>query len=297
MKIVVTGSRGQLAQSLVERACGRPDIEIITVGRPDLDLARMETILPAIERCRPDLVVSAAAYTAVDQAESEAEKAFAINALGAGAVAEAAASLDVPVIHLSTDYVFDGTKEGSYCEDDTPAPLSVYGASKLAGERAVVTANPLHVVLRTGWVYSPFGKNFVKTMLQLAEDHEEIAVVNDQWGNPSSALDLADAILVAAGLMTQRNRDQVSGIYHLSGTGIASRADLARHVLSVSGTHGGPSARVRNVPTTDFPAPARRPANSSLSCARFAEIFGRTMPAWQPSAETTVRRLLRDRPG
>ncbi|MDK1374731.1 MULTISPECIES: dTDP-4-dehydrorhamnose reductase [unclassified Sinorhizobium] len=297
MRIVVTGCKGQLAQSLVERAHGWPDIEIVAVGRPDLDLARMETILPAIERCRPDLVVSAAAYTAVDQAESEAEKAFAINALGAGAVAEAAAALDVPVIHLSTDYVFDGTKEGSYCEDDAAAPLSLYGASKLAGERAVITANPFHLVLRTGWVYSPVGKNFVKTMLRLAEDHEEIAVVADQWGNPSSALDLADAILSAAGLMTQRNRDQVSGIYHLSGTGIASRADLARHVLSVSGTHGGPSARVRNVPTTDFPAPARRPANSSLCCARFAETFGWTMRAWQPSVETTVRRLLRDRAG
>ncbi|WP_331376974.1 dTDP-4-dehydrorhamnose reductase [Sinorhizobium chiapasense] len=297
MRIVVTGCKGQLVQSLVERARGRPDIEVVTVGRPVLDLDRMETILPAIERCRPDLVVSAAAYTAVDQAEREVEKAFAINALGAGAVAEAAASLGVPVIHLSTDYAFDGTKEGSYTEDDASVPLCVYGASKLAGERAVIAANPFHVVLRTGWVYSPFGKNFVKTMLRLAEDHEEIAVVADQWGNPSSALDLADAILVAAGLTIQRNRDHVSGIYHLSGAGIASRADLARHVLSLSGAHGGPSARVRNVTTADFPAPARRPANSSLSCARFAATFGRAMPAWQPSVEMTVRRLLRDRPG
>lgn len=296
MRIVVTGCRGQLARGLVERACGRADFEVVTIGRPHLDLARTETILPAIERCRPELVVSAAAYTAVDGAESEVGKALAINAVGAGAVADAAASLGVPVIHLSTDYVFDGKKEGGYCEEDVPAPISVYGASKLAGEKAVIAANPLHVILRTGWVYSPFGNNFVKTMLRLATDHQEIAVVADQWGNPTSALDLADAILVAASLI-QRGQGRLSGIYHLSGAGIASRADLARHVLSVSGAHGGPSTRVRNVTTRDFPAPARRPANSSLSGAKFASTFGWTMPHWQHSVASTVRRLLQEGPG
>ncbi|HXV30897.1 MAG TPA: dTDP-4-dehydrorhamnose reductase, partial [Sinorhizobium sp.] len=233
MRIVVTGCKGQLALSLAERALGRTDLEVVTLGRPELDLARPQTILPAIALCRPSLVVSAAAYTAVDQAEDDRDMAFAVNAVGAGAVAEAGARLGVPVIHISTDYVFDGTRQGDHAEDDAPAPLSVYGASKLAGEKAVAAANPRHLILRTGWVYSPFGKNFVKTMLQLAMDRDEIAVVADQWGNPSSALDIADAVLDASIALIQSRQGPVPGIYHLAGTGTVSRADLARHVLSV----------------------------------------------------------------
>lgn len=158
MRIAVTGCEGQLALGLVERSHRRSGMEVVTIGRPHLDLTEPATILPAIERCRPDLVVSAAAYTAVDQAESEPEAAFAVNAFGAGAVAEAAACLEVPIVHISTDYVFDGSKPRSYAEGDTPAPLSVYGASKLAGESAVAEATPRHLILRTGWVYSPFGR-------------------------------------------------------------------------------------------------------------------------------------------
>ncbi|WP_292090156.1 NAD(P)-dependent oxidoreductase, partial [Mesorhizobium sp.] len=159
------------------------------VGRPALDLARPETVFAALAEARPDIVVSAAAYTNVDQAEDEKELAFAVNATGAGKVAEAAAGLGVPVIHLSTDYVFDGAKDSAYVETDATAPLGVYGASKLAGEKAVAAANPRHLILRTAWVYSPFGRNFVKTMLRLASDRDEISVVADQWGNPTSALD------------------------------------------------------------------------------------------------------------
>ncbi|RVJ30245.1 SDR family oxidoreductase, partial [Sinorhizobium medicae] len=177
MRIVVTGCKGQLARSLLEQARGLPGTEVILIGRPQLDLTDPPTILAAIEPHRPDLVVSAAAFTAVDQAEGEPETAFAVNAFGAEAVAGAAASLGAPVLHVSTDYVFDGSKHGSYAEDDMPAPFSVYGASKLAGELAVAEANPRHVILRTGWVYSPFGKNFIKTILRLAGEHEEIAVV------------------------------------------------------------------------------------------------------------------------
>jgi dTDP-4-dehydrorhamnose reductase len=294
VRVVVTGCNGQLARSLVERSRERADVEVVTVGRPRLDLARAETILPAIERCRPDLVVSAAAYTAVDQAENEPELARAVNATGAGAVSEAAARLGLPVVHLSTDYVFDGSKEGAYVEEDPPAPLSVYGATKLAGEKAVAAANPRHLILRTAWVYSPFGKNFVKTVLRLAESREEIQVVADQWGNPSSALDIADAVLEVIARLNQAS-DAVSGVYHLVGTGVTNRADLARHILAVSRSHGGPWSIVRDVTTTEFPTPARRPANSSLSTARFTATFGCVMPAWQHSVETAVQRLLRDR--
>ncbi|RWE00373.1 MAG: NAD-dependent epimerase/dehydratase family protein, partial [Mesorhizobium sp.] len=180
MRLAVTGREGQVAASLIER--GGSDVEVVAIGRPVLDLARPDTIFAALEAARPDIVVSAAAYTAVDQAEDEKDLAFAINAAGAGKVAEAAAKLGAPVIQLSTDYVFDGSKDGAYVETDKTAPLGVYGASKLAGEEAVAAANPRHLILRTAWVYSPFGRNFVKTMLRLASDRDEVSVVADQWG-------------------------------------------------------------------------------------------------------------------
>lgn len=292
MRIAVTGCEGQLALGLVERSHRRSGMEVVTIGRPHLDLTEPATILPAIERCRPDLVVSAAAYTAVDQAESEPEAAFAVNAFGAGAVAEAAACLEVPIVHISTDYVFDGSKPGSYAEGDTPAPLSVYGASKLAGESAVAEATPRHLILRTGWVYSPFGKNFVKTVLRLAEEREDIAVVADQRGNPSSAIDLADAILDISARLTKSRQDAAFGLYHLAGSGVVSRADFARHALAASRAAGGPWAHVRDIATGGFPTPASRPANTSLSSAKFNATFGQAMPAWQGSVERTVRRLV-----
>ncbi|TIM17034.1 MAG: dTDP-4-dehydrorhamnose reductase, partial [Mesorhizobium sp.] len=185
MRLVVTGRDGQVAASLLEAGPAAAGVEVIAIGRPQLDLARPDTVIEAIAAAKPDIVVSAAAYTAVDQAEDEPDLAFAVNAVGAGKVAQAASRLGVPVIHLSTDYVFDGTKDAAYVETDATAPRSVYGASKLAGEQAVASANPHHLILRTAWVYSPFGKNFVKTMLRLAADRDEIAVVADQWGNPT----------------------------------------------------------------------------------------------------------------
>ncbi|TPJ65349.1 dTDP-4-dehydrorhamnose reductase [Mesorhizobium sp. B2-6-1] len=289
MRLVVTGREGQVAASLLE--AGREDVKVIAIGRPQLDLARRGTVIEAITAAKPDIVVSAAAYTAVDQAEDEPELAFAVNAAGAGEVAQAAARLGVPVIHLSTDYVFDGTKDGPYLETDATAPIGVYGASKLAGEQAVASANPRHLILRTAWVYSPFGKNFAKTMLRLASDRDEIPVVADQWGNPTSALDIADAILHAA--RVHRNEDLAAwGIYHLAGTGETNWSGFARHILDTSGGLGGPSARVRDIAATDYPTKARRPANSRLSSAKFASVFGWSAPVLQKSAREVVRRLL-----
>src|ERR1700757_3481567 len=197
MRIAVTGKAGQVVTSLKERGALLGH-EIVAVGRPELDLARPETIAPVLRAAKPDVVVSAAAWTAVDKAEAEREAAFAANVGGAGAVAAAAAALGVPLIHLSTDYVFDGTKQAPYVETDPVAPLGVYGASKEAGERAVLAAHPGAVILRTAWVYSPFGANFVKTMLRLAETREEVGVVADQRGNPTSALDIADGVIALA---------------------------------------------------------------------------------------------------
>ncbi|MEW6629955.1 MAG: dTDP-4-dehydrorhamnose reductase [Pseudomonadota bacterium] len=288
MRIAVTGREGQVAASLIEVARGHGGVDIVPVGRPALDLARPDTIFTALEAARPDIVVSAAAYTAVDQAEDEKDLAFAVNATGAGKVAEAAARLGVPVIHLSTDYVFDGAKDGAYVETDQTAPLGVYGASKLAGEQAVVAANPRHLILRTAWVYSPFGRNFVKTMLRLAGEREEVSVVADQWGSPTSALDLADAILHAAARLRDDRSFAAFGVYHVAGAGETNWSGFARHVLDTSRMLGGPYARVRDIATAEYPTKAKRPANSRLSSAKFKAEFGWMAPEWQESVERVV---------
>ena len=292
MRLVVTGREGQVVTSLLEAGQGRAGVEVVAIGRPELDLAKPDTVIDAIAAAKPDIVVSAAAYTAVDQAEDEPDLAFAVNAVGAGKVAEAAARLGIPVIHLSTDYVFDGSASGAYVETDATAPQGVYGASKLAGEQAVAAANPRHLILRTAWVYSPFGKNFVKTMLRLAADRDEIAVVADQWGNPTSALDIADAILHSAAMLHGDKSFAAFGVYHLAGTGEANWSGFARHILDTSRVSGGPWARVRDIATMDYPTKARRPANSRLSSAKFASVFGWNAPDWRLSTEAVARRVL-----
>ncbi|WP_095091971.1 dTDP-4-dehydrorhamnose reductase [Mesorhizobium sophorae] len=292
MRLVVTGREGQVALSLLEAGQRHAGVEVIAIGRPELDLAKPDTVIDIIAAAEPDIVVSAAAYTAVDQAEDEPDLAFAVNAVGAGKVAEAAAQLGIPVIHLSTDYVFDGSASGAYVETDATAPRSVYGASKLAGEQAVAAANPRHLILRTAWVYSPFGKNFVKTMLRLAADRDEISVVADQWGNPTSALDIADAVLHAAATLHGNKSFAAFGVYHLAGTGEANWSGFARHILDTSRVSGGPWARVRDIATKDYPTKARRPANSRLSSAKFASVFGWNAPDWRQSTEAVARRVL-----
>ncbi|MGN6467021.1 MAG: dTDP-4-dehydrorhamnose reductase [Rhizobiaceae bacterium] len=294
MRLLVTGRDGQVARSLAERA--GIDIEVVRIGRPDFDLARPETIAPAIRAVRPDVVVSAAAYTAVDRAEEEPDLAFAVNALGAGAVAEASSGIGVPIIHLSTDYVFDGEADAPYGEDREPAPRGVYGVSKLAGERMVAEANPHHLILRTAWVYSPFGSNFVRTMLRLAAERDEIAVVSDQWGNPTSALDIADAVLLAAGRLHASAGFSAYGVYHLAGAGATNWSGFARHILETSARLGGPNARVRDIATADYPTKASRPANSRLSTEKFAAAFGWHATEWRNSTDEVVRRVLRRAP-
>ena len=293
MRLAVTGREGQVAGSLLELGRNRRGVEVVAVGRPALDLTRPETVFAALEAANPDIVVSAAAYTAVDQAEDQKELAFAVNGTGAGKVAEAAARLGVPVIHLSTDYVFNGAKDSAYVESDPTAPLGVYGASKLAGEATVAAANPRHLILRTAWVYSPFGKNFVKTMLRLAADRDELSVVADQWGNPTSALDIADAILHAAVVLVER-KGTAFGVHHLAGTGEINWSGFARHILDTSRALGGPHASVRDIATADYPTKARRPANSRLSSAKFAAAFDWTAPDWRAATKLVVARLVKD---
>jgi dTDP-4-dehydrorhamnose reductase len=290
MRIVVTGRTGQVARSLIERA---GDMEVIALGRPEFDLARPSNLHGLLRAAAPDVVVSAAAYTNVDKAESEPELAFAVNRDGAGAVAEAAARLGVPIIHLSTDYVFDGAKSSPYLEDDVAHPLGVYGASKLAGEEAVRTAAPDHVILRTAWVYSPFGSNFLMTMLRLAEDRPELRIVADQIGSPTSALDIADGILaIARNLLRKPEDTRLRGSFHMVAAGQASWAGFAQEILRLSRNLGGPTATVRSISAADYPTAARRPANSCLSTARLALVHGVRLPDWRPSTALVVQRLL-----
>lgn len=291
MRIAVTGRDGQVAQSLAERARGRDGVEIVLAGRPALDLAHPASVGPALAAVQPDLVVSAAAYTAVDNAEDEPALAHAINGEGAGAVSAAAARLGIPVIHLSTDYVFDGSKTGPYVETDPTNPMGAYGASKLAGEQAVAAANPRHVILRTAWVYSPFGNNFVKTMLRLARERDELTIVADQFGNPTSALDIADAVLHVAAALPAIG-DRAYGIFHLAGSGTTNWSGFARQVMDSSRQRGGPAVPVRDITTAQFPTKARRPPNSRLSTDRLAATFGWTAPDWQSSVDRVVARLL-----
>jgi dTDP-4-dehydrorhamnose reductase len=288
MKIVVTGTSGQVVTSLVEAAAGMPNIELITVGRPDFDLADPSSIREAILAAKPEIVVSAAAYTAVDRAEDERSLAYAINVVGAAAVAEVAATLRVPIIHLSTNYVFSGDDPSPYHEEDDAEPKTVYGYTKLRGERAVASVNPRHMILRTSWLYSPFGHNFVRTMLRMAAERQSIAVVSDQWGNPTSTLDLAVAILLVA---THPAR-HYTGIFHVAGTGETNWSGFAKYIFEVSRAYGGPFAEVKDVASADYRTKAKRPYNSCLSTDKFDRVFGWRAPSWQSSVNIVVRRII-----
>lgn len=294
MRIAVTGREGQLVRSLLERgAIGGH--EIIAVGRPDLDLAHPDSIGPALVAMRPDVIVSSAAYTAVDRAESESDLAYAINAQGAGKVAEAARTLGIPLVHISTDYVFSGTGDRPYVETDATAPLGVYGASKLAGEAAVLKAyGENSAVLRTAWVYSPFGTNFAKTMLRLANDRDEVGVVADQYGNPTNALEIASGILRVAQNLVANSDVAMRGVFHMTAAGEASWADFAEAIFAASHSHNGPTARVRRITTAEYPTRAVRPTNSRLDCSHIRDIHDVVLPDWRKSTADVITRLVSD---
>ena len=289
MRIAVTGRNGQLATALAERAAGYPGIDIVLQGRPGLDLEQPQTIAPALTAARPDLVVNAAAYTAVDKAESEEARATTVNGAGAGAAAAAAWRCGVPFIQISTDYVYPGDKPSPYVETDSVGPLGAYGRSKLAGERAVAAAHPHALIFRTAWVYSPFGANFVRTMLRVGRERPVLSVVADQFGNPTSALDIADAILRIAPELTPQTP---GGIYHLAGEGYVSWHGFAGEIFRLAAALGGPAPEVRKITTAEYPTPARRPANSRLDTAAFRSRFGFGLRAWPEALAETVNRLL-----
>jgi dTDP-4-dehydrorhamnose reductase len=290
MRVLVTGREGQVVRALLERGAGVPGLELIAVGRPELDLAQPGSAAAAVRRVAPDVVISAAAYTAVDQAEDEPELANRINGEAPGELAAAAREIGAPIIHLSTDYVFDGRKPEPYVETDPVGPIGAYGRSKLLGEERVRAANPDHLILRTAWVYSPWGKNFVKTMLRLAQSREDVSVVEDQFGNPTSALDLAAALLSV--ILSKRPR----GTFHYAGPEMMSWAEFARRIFAASAELGGPTARVSTISSASFGGKVARPANSRLDSAAFQSHLAASFSPSRTGLRPVVARILEAAP-
>ena len=286
--ILVTGGSGQVARCLEALAPGHlpAHLQVRRIGRPELDFDAPATIAATLAAIAPRMIINAAAYTAVDKAESEPEAADRANHLGPKLLAEHCARAGIPLLHISTDYVFDGAKGAPYVETDPTNPTGIYGSTKLAGEHAVLAANPQTSVFRTAWVYAGEGRNFVLTMIGAARRLPRLRVVADQIGNPTNAADLAGALLaVAAKIEAEGWQPEFSGIFHAAGTGATSWHGLASAVFRLAAPHGLPQPEVEAITTQDWPTPARRPADSRLDCAALARVFGVRLPEWEPSLD------------
>lgn len=294
MKILVFGRQGQLARALDESLA---EMSPAFVARPECDLTEPGAASRWIVESQPDLVINASAYTAVDLAESDPEGAIRLNSEAPVEIAAAAHTIGAPIFHVSTDYVFDGQLDRAYREDDATSPLGEYGRSKLAGEIAVADANPRHLILRTSWLISPWGSNFVRTILAVAEQRVELTVVDDQVGTPTSALDLAQAIKAVVDCPRRTLTETPWGTYHVAGTGKASWFDVARATMQEAEVNGLRSVPVRAIASADWPTPARRPANSMLDSSRFRAAFDFTMPHWRESLREIVSRIAVSRAG
>ncbi|PZW95443.1 dTDP-4-dehydrorhamnose reductase [Pseudomonas sp. 478] len=278
MRVLISGQHGQVSRELQRRLGGVG--ELIVLGRDQLDLAQPEQIRQQVQKIRPDLIINAAAHTAVDLAESEPETAFAINAVAPGIFAEEALMLGIPLIHYSTDYVFDGKKVGPYNEDDTPNPLGVYGKSKLAGERAIIEVQGKHLILRTSWVYSTYGRNFLLTMQRLLQERPEVRIVADQIGAPTWAGTIANSTLALVERW-QTGEAVTWGTYHLTAQGKTSWFGFAQAIGEALRQQGKPCANLLPIPSSDYPTPAARPLNSCLDCSRLQREWGVRQPDWQ----------------
>ncbi|NDV53947.1 dTDP-4-dehydrorhamnose reductase [Salipiger sp. PrR003] len=269
MRILMFGSTGQVAREIERRA------PVVSLSREDVDLTDPADCAEAVRAEAPDVVINAAAYTAVDQAESDEITAARVNGEAPGAMAQACADLGIPFIHISTDYVFDGTGDQPFVPDAPTAPLGAYGRTKLAGEEAVRAAGGPHAIIRTSWVVSAHGKNFVKTMLKLGAERDRLTIVADQIGGPTPAADIAELCLAAASQLIEA--PEKSGTYHLSGAPDVSWADFAREIFAQSGI----SCEVVDIPTSEFPTPAKRPANSRMDNSATEAAFGLPRPDWR----------------
>ncbi|MBA3067796.1 MAG: dTDP-4-dehydrorhamnose reductase [Hyphomonas sp.] len=289
MTILVIGKQGQLALCL--GAAGHKDV--VCLGRPEVDLADETLLARVLNMVTPKIVINAGAYTSVDGAESDAENAFALNRAGPAALARLCAARGIPLIHISTDCVFDGEKAGPYEPDDEARPLSVYGESKWQGEEAVRQLCPQHLIVRVSWVFSEYAHNFVRTLLHLARTRDELTVVEDQVGYPTYCPDIAEGLLTMAAAAVQPGF-AAWGTYHLAGMDETDRASMADAIFAASRHLGGPSARVIGVPTSDYPTPAKRPLNARLASTTTFLTFGIRLPDWKTRLEHSVRVLTSD---
>ena len=285
--VLLTGGSGQLATAL-EAAARQRGLPVRRIGRPEFDFDRPATIDAAFAAAAPVLVVNAAAYTAVDAAESDRAGAMRANRDGPARLAELCAAAGIPLIHISTDYVFDGAKGAAYVETDAPAPTGVYGATKLAGEQAVLAACPQSIVLRTSWVYAPTGKNFLRTMLNAGAKNPRLRVVADQRGSPTAAADLAEAILAIAERLAGGAPADIFGLYHACGSGWTTWHGFAAAIFEEAARYGAPAPAVDAIATADWPTPARRPADSRLDCGKLARVLGVRLPPWRDSLGRTI---------
>ena len=279
LKILVTGANGQLGNCLREIAT-QTKHDFVFTDFEELDITNEKAVCNFVKEQQPDWIVNAAAYTAVDKAESDLEKARLLNATAVGYLAKAAKDVEAGIVHISTDYVFKGDNPNPLSEEEMTAPVSAYGKTKLEGELLVQEYNPNHIIIRTAWLYSIFGNNFVKTMRRFGAEKDSLSVVSDQWGSPTSAHDLAKAILVAVEKPTP-------GIYHFSNEGVTNWALFAEEIMMLSGLN----CEIKHITTEEYPTPAQRPEYSILSKKKFKDSFKITIPEWEASLEEVINKL------
>jgi dTDP-4-dehydrorhamnose reductase len=290
--ILLTGANGQVGWEVARRAAAL-GISVSPLIHADLDITNNKAVHSKVASVNPKVVINAAAYTAVDRAETDKDAAFAVNRDGAGHLAGVCAVREIPLIHLSTDYVFNGKKKTPYVEEDATNPLGVYGESKLAGECAVRALLARHVIVRTSWVYGVHGHNFVKTMLRLGRERNQIRVVDDQIGSPTFAGDLADALLaLSLRLRTDSVPGEAFGTFHCAGAGAVTWCDFARRIFEIAAPALGKQPEVEAIATTDYPTPAARPANSVLDCGKLSAVHGIMLRPWDAALQDMLKATL-----
>lgn len=287
MRIIITGAAGQVGTELITQA---PEYahEVIALPRAELDIADKNNVLAVVADRTPDIIINAGAYTAVDKAEDEKELAFRVNRDGSENLADACANLNIPLIHISTDYVFDGSKPSAYLETDPVKPVNAYGASKEAGETAIRNKLDKHIILRTSWVFSAHGGNFVKSMIRLANDRDELNIVSDQKGGPTAAADIAQTCLKIAASLSE---NPSWGTYHYSGAPDTNWFEFAKEIINRSASLIKKQPSVNPITTADYPTPAARPANSVMNCEKIKNTFGITQPSWKDSLDKVISQL------
>jgi dTDP-4-dehydrorhamnose reductase len=290
MRFLLLGGTGQVGREL--RSLGQPGVDIVAPSRVELDLQDPRSIARIFATEPWNVVINAAAYTDVDGAESNEAVAFAINAVGPSQLAAEAGQHGIPLIHISTDYVFDGRKGAPYFESDATAPLNTYGRSKLAGERGICGATLRHVILRTSWVYSPFGKNFVRTILRLAAERERLSIVADQHGCPTAARDIASACLDIALRCASEPESALYGLYHFAGAGEATWFEFACAIVEMAAGRLPRPPLVVPIQTNEYPMATPRPADTRLDCTAVARAFGIPLRPWREALKATCDRLL-----